>query len=609
MSTPKRPAARKPPALTIHAIQLDKESWEAVPNIVNSSVRAIHTSLGSIQKWSAYQENEMKVEIDRREELDKRLETTDIKVEQLQERLKFLFTYTNSLFARQHQESSAISTSLRRELEMTKTFFDSFCNSFGVPAKKPHGPIEAKTAEANAPQEASKGPEKDLEALCTELEGQQEGLNESFKRWKSWREHEAQRSDYLHSTTEELRLTAERTRERLITWRETLKESAHVVDALSGAIVSTQRDVADLKSTQVTRSNVDEVVRGRALELEEVIRQNREKLDDLGNGLINHREEVQQNVDIVQQRMQERIENHGEEVMGALRNNLNPITTYLNSMHVKADEARAELDDVMAQVPMLQKQIEEVTTSLHKSASDSQNQVDDLYGRLQDVTTNLQSHGDLLQRERQVWSDSIKSSSDDVTARVQEVKSAHKSLQETLEAVETKRIASLDNGLTTLEQKVAKWVHSQPLPAKISEARLYALESRLLEETNARVRLEAQVQDLPVVLRSATGAPDGTGVTQSWASLHHNQSGSSLQSVSQHERSNVTLPKLPGPNGTPQPPSQHQHRAFPSPRKSQIGATRKIAPEHHNTPELAAVNHSLPTALAKKSEAGIPVAV
>jgi hypothetical protein len=253
---------------------------------------------------------------------------------------------------------------------------------------------------------------------------------------------------------------------------------------------------------------------------------------------------------------------------------------------------------------MLQKQIEDVSASLQKSDSNNQNQVSDLHGQLQDVSSSLQMHSDMLHKERQVWSNSIKSSSDEVEARVQEVKKAHKSLQETLEAVESKRIASLDNGLTTLEQKVAKWVHSQPLPAKISEARLYALESRLLEETNARVRLESHIQDLPVLLRSATGAPDGsTAMTQSLTSLHHDRSGatmstSSLHSVHQlhHDRSGVTLPKLSAPVHAP--PSQH--RSVPSPRKSQgLQATRKIGPEHHNTPEL----------VVKKSETGIPIAV
>jgi len=44
-----------------------------------------------------------------------------------------------------------------------------------------------------------------------------------------------------------------------------------------------------------------------------------------------------------------------------------------------------------------------------------------------------------------------------------------------------------------LQQQVSKWVQAHPLPAKVSEARLYSLEARLAEETNARLNIEAQI--------------------------------------------------------------------------------------------------------------------
>lgn len=602
MASPKRQQTHKK-ALTMHPIQLDKESWESVPRIVESSMRIISTNMKQIESWSAYQENDMRLEMDRREELENRLKETDKQLEKMHERLNFLFVYTNSLFSRQQQQSSSISACLRRELGMMKFFFSNFCQSFGVSADKTDSSLVSDTPQESPAVDpgTSKQPEEALEALCTELEGQLNGLTESFSRWKGWRKEEELRSDYLHNTTEELRLGAERTRERLITWRETLKESSHVVHALSSAIVSTQRDVADLKSTQVTRSNVDEVVKKKALELEEVIQQNRANLNDLADGLSTHREDVQHNIEVVQHRMQERIDNHGEEVMGALKFNLNPITSYLNSMHVKADSARAELDDLVAQVPMLQNRIEEVSRSLHESASDSQNRISLLNGRLDSVATELHSHSDTLKKEQKMWNDSIEHSTNHVEARVAEVKRAHQCLQESLDAVQTNRLASLDNGLSTLEQKVAKWVHSTPLPAKISEARLYALESRLLEETNARVHLEAQIQDLPVLLRSA-------GVhEQSQTSLHNGTVGSttSLTSITgnqpQGNGSTVSLPKLP------QGSSQHGRTfptsttSYPTPRFSRT-TQRKISPGspgQDSTPDLG----------VKKSEMGFPVAL
>merc|ERR1712187_622496 len=59
-----------------------------------------------------------------------------------------------------------------------------------------------------------------------------------------------------------------------------------------------------------------------------------------------------------------------------------------------------------------------------------------------------------------------------------------------LEGVREGELTTLAGDLITLEQKVAKWIHAHPLPAKISEARLYALEARLSQETDARLHLE-----------------------------------------------------------------------------------------------------------------------
>jgi len=580
---------------------MDKDQWEPVPNIVSSSMRAVHTTFQSLKSWAAYQEQDMKMEQERRDALERKLKDTDKQVEQLQERLKFLFAYTNSAFARQHKQTSALSGCLRRELGMTKTFISGFCQQFDVSVDKSNSQIAPEASEATAALSV----EEDLAALCTELEGQLAGLNESFSRWKGWRQDEETRSDIAIAERQELRLAEERTRERLITWRETLKESAHVVDALSGAIVTTQRDVAELKSTVVPRSTVDEVVKKKGEELEKVMWKNNERIGELFSTLSDHKAEVQNNVALVEQSMKERIENHGEEVIGHLRNNLNPITTYLNTMHVKADAARQELDELITQVPQLRNQIGDVSASLQRSESDSKNQINDVRERLDQVAADLLSHSDLLHKNRQEWSDSMTESSRDIQERVMDVKNQHKRLQVALDSVQQHRLTSLDHGLSTLEQKVAKWVHSQPLPAKISEARLYALESHLLEETNARMRLEAQIQDLPILLKSTDG-PDGTGVTQSWASLHGGtgatMSTASLMSVHQsqsQDRSAVSLPKL-SPVQSP-PAAGPPQKTNSTPRGSR-SSTRKMAPENYKAPDLAVMH-------GKQSETGLPIAM
>merc|ERR1712087_81144 len=64
-----------------------------------------------------------------------------------------------------------------------------------------------------------------------------------------------------------------------------------------------------------------------------------------------------------------------------------------------------------------------------------------------------------------------------------------------LENMKQGQVSTLAHDLSALEQKVAKWVHAHPLPAKVGEARLYSLEARLKEEMHARLELEMMIKD------------------------------------------------------------------------------------------------------------------
>merc|ERR1712216_325899 len=94
--------------------------------------------------------------------------------------------------------------------------------------------------------------------------------------------------------------------------------------------------------------------------------------------------------------------------------------------------------------------------------------------------------------------DSMERLSESLGLQVGQLDSAHSRTAERLQATREKEVSSLQRDLSALEQKVAKWVHATPLPNKISEARLYALEARLAEEMECRLLLEEQMkrQDL-----------------------------------------------------------------------------------------------------------------
>merc|ERR1712054_399955 len=64
-----------------------------------------------------------------------------------------------------------------------------------------------------------------------------------------------------------------------------------------------------------------------------------------------------------------------------------------------------------------------------------------------------------------------------------------------LDAVQNGELSSLGTNLASLEQKAAKWVHCSQLPAKMSEARLFALESKLADEAECRLHLEEAMKE------------------------------------------------------------------------------------------------------------------
>jgi len=93
-----------------------------------------------------------------------------------------------------------------------------------------------------------------------------------------------------------------------------------------------------------------------------------------------------------------------------------------------------------------------------------------------------------------VVADTIKALSVETGQQIGTLRSSIREAGEALEALKKDELAGLSQEIVNLEQKVAKWVHAGPLPAKLSEARLYSMEVRLTEETEARLLLETKLK-------------------------------------------------------------------------------------------------------------------
>lgn len=191
------------------------------------------------------------------------------------------------------------------------------------------------------------------------------------------------------------------------------------------------------------------------------------------------------------------IEQQSGRVSQMLESHLNPINAYLNTMHVKTDTIRSELDALSKRTVDLGSSIDDVSDKLGHKDNENRARSDELGGRVSYLEVAVGEDRDRRREQHEEHSHAHRALSADLGTQLQDVRASSRQIAEQLEAVKRGEVASLHRDLASLEQKVAKWVHSQPLPAKISEARLYALEARLAEEMDCRLRLEDEVRGMP----------------------------------------------------------------------------------------------------------------
>lgn len=215
--------------------------------------------------------------------------------------------------------------------------------------------------------------------------------------------------------------------------------------------------------------------------------------------------ELERHIQEVQQHTDEALEVHGNQVAQLLQQSLNPINAYLNTMHVKADVVRVELDSLNEKVPKLAASIEDVSAELGEKDAAGRGRTDELGRRLDKMVLSLAQWGEQTQLEHSGLARELSKASEDLEGQIAGVRSSLEATAEALEAAKKGELATVAKDLDSLEQKVAKWVYAHPLPAKVSEARLFSLEAQLAQEMEARLHLEHHVKGPPPFGREARG--------------------------------------------------------------------------------------------------------
>jgi len=259
-----------------------------------------------------------------------------------------------------------------------------------------------------------------------------------------------------------------------------------------------------LHATRVQHHDVESVVRQKGEELESLHRGTEQSMEKLYHRVEEHVSDVQRLIMEISRQTDDRIEDHSNQVARMVEGHMNPLNAYLNTMHVKTDVMRVDVDKLRDQAPRLESKVEDILSQLIEVDQAHKTKGSELDTSMDKLSHSIAAHAERHDGQNAGLCASMQELSDSLEARMAEIRSVAESTAESLELVKREDLSGLARELLTLDQKVARWVHATPLPAKISEARLYSLEARLADEMDARLALERKVRRGPATPRIRT---------------------------------------------------------------------------------------------------------
>merc|ERR1719421_1722156 len=126
-------------------------------------------------------------------------------------------------------------------------------------------------------------------------------------------------------------------------------------------------------------------------------------VSSLRERLTQQEEGIATQLKVLGQETLEQINQHGLEIMGLMKKNIDPVTTYLNSMHVKLDGAQQQLRGLDSRVPALEARVSEVVEALESRQRAQQDEALEAQQRLDGLSRAVTAHGERLGAERRAW--------------------------------------------------------------------------------------------------------------------------------------------------------------------------------------------------------------
>lgn len=486
-------------SLNIAKMVLDKDSWENIPPMVFKSFQTTNTNMNAIKKWADFYETRAKSQSDFLGKMEEKLMSVEQSLANVQERMASGEQNLAGESAAVRQQALTCAHTFQRMEKCLAVVFSQIGQTFGLQIdclEQSPGAVEGDHPDAvpEAVEPPSQNGVAMMETSVLGLERELETLNTAFERWRAGQAEDQERHVSLQTSIQELHQACQQSEEKISSCQETLEEHSRGNETLSGSLAETQAAVEELHSTRVQHHDVETAVQRKGEELEIQQRTTDQQMERLGRRIEDHVSEVQKLVSDMGRQTDDKVEDYRSQVAKMVEGHMNPLNAYLNTMHVKTDVIRVDLDKLRDQAPTLVSSIQEIMKKLEELQQAHETKASELHESMDDMKINMADNVDRHDGQHEKLSKAMQDMSDALELRLKAITEFADKTSESLELVKREDLSGLARELLLLDQKVAKWVHSNPLPAKISEARLYSLEARLADEMDARIAFESKVQ-------------------------------------------------------------------------------------------------------------------
>ncbi|CAK0905225.1 unnamed protein product, partial [Prorocentrum cordatum] len=479
---PERPRPNSSPSFRPHRIPKDdKEAWENVPTIVFQSIKSLDKNAPEIKAWIDQHEKRAR-DIEEQLRTEKgRADEHGAALHDTREQLAELTRATREAEERRHREAAVFQGCLGSLLRAEAALVGRLGRFFGACADRPDG-----AGDAAGPLPQGEDGLAALEALGRGAGDRLDVLAGAFGRWEAQRADEESARAATDAAVVELRAGAEQSQSRLLAWRDLLKENSAVIEALNSQLDTTKLAVQDLLASRVRQVDVEDAVGASARQLEGMHASLDGRVEELARLFDEHAERTDGTLEEARRATDAQINEHSSQVAQLLERSLHPINAYLNTMRVKADQARVELDSLSARVPELAESLRGTAARLEEGDARHGERADELAHELADLAKAQLQQSDLAQQQGEELAEQVcpRTAGQGLHEQIALIRGGLQNTERELDTLRQRDVARLTTELKTLEERVAQWVHTRPLPAKISEARLFSLETRLNEEMN-----------------------------------------------------------------------------------------------------------------------------